>query len=219
MDKTVLFFENKQDTPLPDEFKDQDIRLAKGFIKYVLQNYSSEGDVILDPFAGYSTTLIAAEEMGRICYGIEADEARYEYGISMINEKNHLIHGTSLNLDKYRLPMLDLAFFSPPYMHQSYDKNPLRKELHQKNCYESYLRDLLKIGVKIKQLLKDEKYLVIEAANLIDDVSGVTTLAWDITNLFKTEFQFIKEYIVCWNGGYGYGYDHSYCLIFRKKGG
>jgi len=216
-DKTVLFFDNRNPELLPEEFRNQDIRLAKDFVEYVLEKYSNTGDVILDPFAGYSTALIASEEMGRICYGIEAEKARYDYGLSMIKEKNRLIHGTSLELEKFNLPGLDLVFFSPPYMHQSYDKNPLRNELAQENCYKNYLSDLLNIGIKIKQLLKEEKYLVIEAANLLNDEGSVTTLAWDIANLFKTEFQFIKEYIVCWKGGYGYGYDHSYCLVFKKK--
>jgi hypothetical protein len=52
---------------------------------------------------------------------------------------------------------------------------------------------------------------------LVND-SGVTTLAWDIASLFKVEFRFIKENVIHWGGGYGYGYDHSYCLIFRKVG-
>ncbi|MFZ5949793.1 MAG: DNA methyltransferase [Candidatus Rifleibacteriota bacterium] len=217
MDKSFLFFDNTCHAPLPEEFRNQDIRLAKDFVEYVIEKYSNKEDVILDPFAGYSTALIAAEEMGRSCYGIEADEARYKYGLTMIKNKNRLIHGNSLELEKYHLPMLDLVFFSPPYMHQSYDKNPLRNESHQENCYANYLTDLLTIGVKIKQLLKEDKYLIVEAANLVDDNDSVTTLAWDIANSFKTEFQFVKEYIICWNGGYGSGYDHSYCLVFRKR--
>ena len=34
---------------------------------------SSTGDVVLDPFLGSGTTVIAAEQTGRICYGIEID--------------------------------------------------------------------------------------------------------------------------------------------------
>ena len=46
--------------------------------------------------------------------------------------------------------------------------------------------------------------------------SGVTTLAWDIATLFKAEFPFIKEKVLHWGGGYGYGYDHSYMPHFQK---
>ena len=38
-------------------------------------NNSSQGQVIYDPFLGSGTTLIAAEDSGRICYGLEIDPA------------------------------------------------------------------------------------------------------------------------------------------------
>jgi DNA modification methylase len=38
-----------------------------------LLDCSARGDVVLDPFLGSGTTLIAAERVGRICYGMEID--------------------------------------------------------------------------------------------------------------------------------------------------
>lgn len=38
-----------------------------------IKMHSREGDIILEPFCGSGTTLIAAEQLGRICYGMEID--------------------------------------------------------------------------------------------------------------------------------------------------
>ena len=39
----------------------------------VLLDASGRGDIVLDPFLGSGTTVIAAERTGRICYGLELD--------------------------------------------------------------------------------------------------------------------------------------------------
>lgn len=40
-------------------------------IAYLIQNSSKQGDIVFDAFLGSGTTLIAAEQTGRVCYGIE----------------------------------------------------------------------------------------------------------------------------------------------------
>ena len=42
-------------------------------IARALRNSSKPGDVILDPFGGSGSTLIACEQLGRSCYTMELD--------------------------------------------------------------------------------------------------------------------------------------------------
>jgi len=42
-------------------------------VERAIKNSSRPGEVVLDPFLGSGTTLLAAEQTGRICYGIEID--------------------------------------------------------------------------------------------------------------------------------------------------
>ena len=98
--KTVLSLENKNGNPLLLEFHGVDVRLAEGFIEYILEQYTRDGDILLDPFAGFGTTLMVAERLNRKCYGIEVDKARYDYATTQLRKREFLIHGNALDLSK-----------------------------------------------------------------------------------------------------------------------
>jgi len=49
---------------------------------WLIQTFDSQRGIILDPFIGTGTTLMAAEEMGQPCYGIEIDPAYCEIVLS-----------------------------------------------------------------------------------------------------------------------------------------
>ncbi len=82
--------------------------------------------------------------------------------------------------------------------------------------YAAYLGGLHAIYAQLAAVLKPGARAVIEVANL-KRAGTVTTLAWDIARAVSAVLQFEGEVVVGWDQ-YGYGYDHSYCLVFRNEG-
>jgi len=55
-------------------------------VRRCLANSSVEGEVVLDPFCGSGSTLVAAELLGRRGYGIELDPAYCDVTIERLQE-------------------------------------------------------------------------------------------------------------------------------------
>ena len=65
--------DNVWEIPRPRESEHHPTIKPVALVERCLRNSTDEGDVVLDPFLGSGTTLIAAERTGRVCYGIELD--------------------------------------------------------------------------------------------------------------------------------------------------
>lgn len=200
---------------LPSRFQHEDVRAADSLIEYWVNQFTEQGQVVFDPFAGYGTTLLVAEEMGRIGYGIEYSQSKADYVHGLIPHPERLIHGDSRKLDEYELPEIDLCLTSPPYTNQSDTENPFVDYRQKGFNYPSYLQEMNNIFSKVAHKMNPSGQLVIEASNL-KKAGEVTTLAWDIAREVSRLFHFEGETIICWDE-YGYGYNHSYCLVFSKR--
>ena len=76
--KHQWFSDRKQTTiweyDRPKSSKDHPTMKPIQLMAYPIQNSSMRGTIVLDPFLGSGSTLIAADQTGRVCYGIELDE-------------------------------------------------------------------------------------------------------------------------------------------------
>ena len=199
---------------LPPRFRRDDVRCADSLVDYWIHEFTEIGQIVFDPFAGFGTTLFGAEEMGRVGYGIEYSQQKANYVRKLLAHPERLIQGDSRNLMDYDLPFFDLCLTSPPYTNQSDTENPFVDYRQKGFDYSSYLQEMGRIFSQVAHKLKSSGHVVVEASNL-KKKGQVTTLAWDIAREVSKFLHFEGETIVCWDK-YGYGYNHSYCLVFSK---
>lgn len=213
--KTIITLSNEK-SEVPKKFQDNDNRYPESLVEYFLERYTKEKDKVLDPFAGLGTTLVVAEKRGRIPYGIEYDEQRCAFIQTRIDRPKNIVCGNSLKLREHTFPKFDFSLTSPPYTTRD------KSNVLGKGGYAEYLADIQKVYAQLKPLMKQGSRVVIEVSNVKGE--HVTPLAWDIAREVGQVFHFKGEIIVHWStkgtcaggGSYGYGYDHSYCLVFKN---
>jgi DNA modification methylase len=215
--RTFLRLKNQHARRLPAEFQQAhaELRYPEELVATFLRQYTRPGDTVLDPFAGYGTTLIAAEAMGRAAYGIEYDGRRAKYIRTQIQQPDRLIHGDARELLSYPLPPIDFSITSPPFMERDDPEDPFTNYSQPGAGYAAYLEQIARIYELLRQRLKPGARAVLEVSNL-KGPGGVTTLAWDVGRALAGVLEFEGEVVIGWDH-YSYGYDHSYCLVFRNR--
>ena len=231
--KSYLILPKFKNRELPEKFQSDDNRSSENLVKYFIESYTKKGDKVLDIFAGLGTTLFIAEEMKRIPYGIEIIEERFEFIKENLKHKKNVILGNSLKLNEYNIPQCDFCFTSPPFTMKESNDNPFSGYRDRGN-YEDYILDYQKIYSQVKKILKPDAFIVLDIANLKSKEENITTLAWDVAKSISEVLHFVGEIVIIWEsresntvdgrsepwrieGTFGYGYDHSYCLVFQNK--
>jgi DNA modification methylase len=210
--RSYLSLELKFLEELPAAFSNDDVRYPEILVEHFLKEYTQAGDSVLDPFAGYGTTLIVAERLGRVPFGVELSQEKVKYARSKLACPEGLLQGDARHLASLDLPAIDFSMTSPPYMNKDDREDPFTAYREKGKGYAAYLQDIRSIYGQLRRLMKPAGTVVIEIANLKLD-GQVTTLAWDVAGEVSRVLRFEGEVVVCWDR-YGYGYEHSYCLIY-----
>ena len=212
--RTYLQLTRGNQAVLPPEFRREDVRFSDSLVEVFVNEFTKPGDIVFDPFAGYGTTLLVSEALGRTGYGIEYSEKKARYVQGLLQHPGRLIHGDARVLLEYDLPRFDLCLTSPPYTHRSDRENPFVDYRQKGFDYPSYLEEIGRVFSQVAERLNGSGHVVIEVSNL-KKKDELTTLAWDVARAVSGVLRFEGERIICWDE-YGYGYDHSYCLIFSQ---
>lgn len=196
---------------------DEDIHFTEGLAEAVIGEFSLPGQVVLDPFAGFGTTLLVAERMGRSAVGVELLTDRAE----LIRRRlggGSVINGDARDVGKLVDSPVDLCLTSPPYMSVvDHPENPLNAYATLDGHYPTYLAELSDIFRQVAELLRPRGHLVINVANMEDD-GVVTTLAWDVARAVSEYLIFRQETFLCWDQQPEW-LTGDYCLVFQRADG
>jgi SAM-dependent methyltransferase len=221
--RTVLSVPIERESPLPERFLD-DLRFPEALVSTLLERYTDPGDTVFDPFAGFGTVPRVAADLDRIGFGVEYDAEKVSYANERLEPFNETTvrHGDALELSAADLPQFECCLTSPPFATEGTAVDPLRDYAGESD-YETYLENLRTVFERVGRGLQPGGRVLLEVSNLQVD-GGVTTLAWDVAETLSAVLCFDGELIIAWEGDdedgytndgtYGYGYDHSYCLVF-----
>ncbi|MFB6221416.1 MAG: DNA methyltransferase [Halolamina sp.] len=221
--QTYLSLEYAHEETLPPGHANE-LRTPEALVEHFLDAHTDAGDRVFDPFAGYGTTLRVAERLDRVPYGVEYEPERVEYIREHLAAPDNVRQDDVLDLDLSWVPTCDYCFTSPPFMERTDHRNPFENYAGE-SSYDAYLDDIETAFSRVASVLAPGGTVVIDVANMKYE-NRVTTLAWDIADRAGTVLDFDGEVVVTWddaedndrNGAFGYGYDHSYCLVFSKDG-
>lgn len=68
-------------------------------MEYLLKTYTNTGDIVLDPFMGSGTTLVACYRLNRNCVGIEISEEYCEKATKRL--ENEIAQRRLFNYEKH----------------------------------------------------------------------------------------------------------------------
>jgi SAM-dependent methyltransferase len=194
---------------------DDGVHFASAMVRTILEEFSAPGERVLDPFAGFGTTLVVAEEMGRVPVGLELLPERVAQIRNRVRPGVRVIEGDAQRLSRYEIGPIDLCLTSPPYMTAlGHPENPLTGYRTLDGDYQAYVAALGEVFHAVAELLRPGGYLVINVAN-VWGADSVTPLAWDIGSAVAARLPFHGEIYLDWDPPLEY-LSGDYCLVFRK---
>ncbi|MDO5677665.1 MAG: DNA methyltransferase [Propionibacteriaceae bacterium] len=212
--RPVIFVEH--DTVLAERHPaaDEDVHFARWLVEAVLEDLTQPGDRVLDPFAGFGTTLQVAESMGRHAVGVELLPERCAAATAVAPEST-VIQGDARELAQLVSGPFDLILTSPPYMASDDGSEDPLAGYTGASSYEAYLADLRLIFGQCVELLAPSGHLVVNVAN-IDTGNHFTPLAWDIGRILGELGRLTQDVFVCWDRSW-HDLAGDYVLVVRPR--
>ncbi|MDT4916274.1 MAG: hypothetical protein QOH89_974 [Pseudonocardiales bacterium] len=197
---------------------DDEVHFTEQLVRAVLEEFTAPGDRVLDPFAGFGTTLVVSERLGRDAVGIELLPERVEIVRGRVGPKTQVIEGDTRQLADLGLGHFHLCLTSPPYMPRSnHPWNPLTGYETLDADYDRYLAELGQAFGAIAAVLHPGGHIVVNVANMRHE-GEVTPLAWDMARVIESVpgMEFRGETYLEWDEPPEW-MQGDYCIAFRKR--
>lgn len=177
---------------------DEDVHFAEGVAAAAVADLTDAGGRVLDPFAGYGTTLRVATAMGREAVGVELLPERAALARAAAPAAT-VLTGDARRLTQLVAPPFDLVLTSPPYMTATdTGEDPLAGYTGEGADYGRYLDELRQVFAACLGLLAPGGHLVVNVAN-IDTGEHFTPLAWDVGRLLGEVGRLTQDCFVVWD--------------------
>ena len=201
----------------------------------VILRYSTEGDLVLDQFAGGGTTLVEAKLLNRNIIGVDVNDVALERCREKIdfehegaNGKVSIYKGDARKLDFIEDESIDLICTHPPYADIIQYSEDIENDLSHLNM-KAFLPEIHRVAEEAYRVLKKDKFCAI----LMGDTRKngmVQPLAFETMTMFRLAGFKLKEIIIkeqhnCQATGYwktnSVKYNflllvHEYLFIFKK---
>jgi DNA modification methylase len=192
-----------------------DVHFTEALARSVIEDVTGVGDVVLDPFAGYGTTLAVASRLGRTAVGVELLPEHVELARARTAGTARVVQGDARRLTELVAGPVDLVLTSPPYMTAvAHPENPLTGYSTDDGQYSTYLSEIGLVFSQVAALLRPGGHAVVNVANLYTG-DHVTPLAWDLGREVARHLAFRVETFLCWDE-HPPGHAGDYLLWFQR---
>jgi DNA modification methylase len=193
-----------------------DVHFPESLAATVIAEYTEPGGRVLDPFAGFGTTLAVATRMGRRAVGVELLPDRADHIRRRCGYAAQVVTGDARRLEPLVEGPFDLCLTSPPYMTaRGHPENPLTAYQSLDGDYASYVDQLDEIFGAVARLLRPGGHAVVNVATVVGAGGDVTPLAWDVGRRVAGYLDLVQDVFLCWDDPPP-GIAGDYCLVFRR---